>query len=76
MPQPSENSSIDKIEKIPLKNEALSQDEFACKIVITCSNPNKDGKMEVEMDCEGDPDLAAFLLESASNYLDQQSEES
>jgi hypothetical protein len=43
----------------------------ACYVLITCSHPAATGKMEVEMDFEGDEDLAAFLIENASQVFNQ-----
>ncbi|MBS0628862.1 MAG: hypothetical protein JSS30_01400 [Verrucomicrobia bacterium] len=45
----------------------------ACTIFISCNEPNEDGKMHVEMTCEGDHLLAAFLLENAQSILDNNS---
>lgn len=42
----------------------------ACYVLITCTEPNEDGKMEVEMNYEGDESLAAFLVENASQVFD------
>lgn len=42
----------------------------ACYVLITCGEPSKDGKMEVEMTYQGDPVLAAYLVESAQNFID------
>ncbi len=42
----------------------------ACYVLITCTEPNGDGKMEVEMDYEGDESLAAFLVENAGQVFD------
>jgi len=42
----------------------------ACYVLITCGAPSKDGKMQVEMTYEGDPTLAAYLVESAQNFID------
>lgn len=44
----------------------------ACTICISCKEPSEDGKMQVEMTCEGDEVLAAYLLESAQSLLDRQ----
>lgn len=41
-----------------------------CYVLITCGAPSKDGKMEVEMIYQGDPVLAAYLVESAQNFID------
>jgi hypothetical protein len=42
----------------------------ACYVLITCEEPNEDGKMHVEMTYEGDSVLAAYLLENAQSILD------
>jgi hypothetical protein len=42
----------------------------ACYVLITCTEPGADGKMEVEMNYDGDMDLAAFLVENASQVFD------
>ncbi|MCB1136126.1 MAG: hypothetical protein KDK78_07655, partial [Chlamydiia bacterium] len=47
----------------------------ACYVVITCDEPSEGGNMQVEMTYEGDPTLAAFLLDSARDYVDSQIEE-
>ena len=44
----------------------------ACTIHISCNEPTEDGKMQVEMTCEGDQVLAAYLLENAQMILDDQ----
>jgi len=41
----------------------------ACTIVISCKEPSEDGKMQVEMTCEGDEILAAYLLENAQSFI-------
>ncbi len=46
----------------------------ACYVLITCGPPQEDGKMQVEMSYDGDESLAAYLLESAQNVFDNQSE--
>ncbi|MCB1180597.1 MAG: hypothetical protein KDK55_01060 [Chlamydiia bacterium] len=66
MSQPS-GLPVKKIEKMP---NPLEKQEHACKITISCSPPNAEGKMEVEMTYDGDSSLAAFLLESARDYFD------
>lgn len=48
--------------------EALSSEELSF-VLITCSKPSKEGKMNVEMDYEGDRDLIAYLMKSAENYF-------
>lgn len=48
--------------------EALSSEDLSF-VLITCSKPSKEGKMNVEMDYEGDRDLIAYLMKSAENYF-------
>lgn len=50
-------------------NRTLPQ-KNACYVLITCSEPSEDGKMEVEMTYEGDAVLAAYLVESAQGQFD------
>jgi hypothetical protein len=40
--------------------------------MISCDEPAADGKMQVEMTCEGDEILAAYLLENAQSFLNNQ----
>jgi len=40
-------------------------------VLITCSEPSKEGKMEVEMSYEGDESLASFLVDNASQVFDE-----
>jgi hypothetical protein len=42
----------------------------ACYVLITCGHPSQDGKMQVEMSYQGDPTLAAYLVENAQNLID------
>lgn len=46
-------------------------ENHACYVLITCSKPTADGKMEVEMTYEGDRILASYLVQSAQGLLDQ-----
>jgi hypothetical protein len=46
----------------------------ACYVLITCGEPSEDGKMQVEMTYEGDACLAAYLIESAQNFIDNDEE--
>ncbi|NGX48348.1 MAG: hypothetical protein K1000chlam3_01739 [Chlamydiae bacterium] len=48
----------------------------ACTIKISCDEPTEDGKMQVEMTCEGDEILAAYLLESAQSLLNDRAPQS
>jgi hypothetical protein len=47
----------------------------ACYVLITCDEPEEDGNMQVEMSYEGDPTLAAYLLQGAQNFIDEQQHE-
>ncbi len=46
--------------------------QLICSILITCIDSLNNGSMEVDMQVEGDEELALFLLESARQVLDQQ----
>jgi hypothetical protein len=54
-------------------HQALAE-SHACFVLITCSEPSEDGKMQVEMTYEGDPSLAAYLIESAYGLIENQNE--
>ena len=51
--------------------EALAKNH-ACYVLITCDEPSTDGNMQVEMTYEGDATLAAYLLQGAQNFIDEQ----
>ncbi len=66
-------------EKNPSPNLSKKLKEFlshnnACYVLITCGKPSEDGKMDVEMVYEGDESLVAYLIESAQEIIDSQSE--
>lgn len=46
--------------------------DFAGYVLVTCKNATANGQMQVEMTYEGDPVLAAYLLEGAQGYLDEE----
>jgi len=48
--------------------------DHACYVLITCGQPSADGKMQVEMTYEGDPTLAAYLIENAQGFIDQEND--
>jgi hypothetical protein len=58
-----------------LVRRMLENRRNACYVLITCSKPSKDGKMEVELTYDGDLDLASYLVHSAQGYLDDQTAE-
>jgi hypothetical protein len=61
--RPDSNLSVD-------VNKVLSQTNTAY-VLITCGEPSKDGKMQVEMTYQGDEGLASYLLESAQRIIDK-----
>lgn len=62
-------TSVERVKKAVRKNTV-------CYVLITCTKPTKDGKMEVEMSYEGDEALAAYLVESAQSVFEGRIEES
>lgn len=47
-------------------------EKCACYVLITCTEPNADGHMEVSLNYDGDECLAAYLVENASQVFDDQ----
>ncbi len=60
-----ENEAHKRIKKLLAK-------DYAGFVLITCKTPTTKGQMEVEMTYEGDPVLAAYLIEGAQGYLDEE----
>lgn len=54
--------------------DGMDEPQHACRILITCTEPTGDGKMDVEMTYEGDSTLASYLLERAQSYIEQENE--
>lgn len=46
--------------------------EYEGYVLVTCKKPSTDRQMQVEMTYEGDPVLAAYLLEGAQEYLSEE----
>lgn len=46
--------------------------KHVCYVLITCDAPSDGGEMEVEMTYEGDATLAAYLLQGAQTFIDEQ----
>jgi hypothetical protein len=61
------NDKIIPIEKI---KDNLSK-QSACYVLLTCTDPDKDGKMNVDFAYEGDEILAAYLIDNAQKYFDE-----
>ena len=52
----------------------LAQD-YEGYVLVTCKPASSEGKMQVEMSYDGDPVLAAYLMEGAQGYLAEEEEE-
>jgi hypothetical protein len=50
--------------------KTVLKDRYSCYVLITCTAPCKDGKMDVAMNFEGDEDLASYLIENASQVFE------
>jgi len=62
-------------EDVHKKIRKLLAKEYAGYVLVTCKQPISDGRMQVEMTYEGDPVLAAYLLEGAQGYLDEEEQD-
>jgi len=51
-------------------------DKCACYVLVSCQEPDKNGKMDVALNYHGDEDLASYLLESAQQVFVQKRDES
>ncbi len=58
--------------KISEEIKAELSKDHNCYVLVTCNTPTADGKMQVEMTYEGDPVLAAYLLQGAQTFLEEQ----
>lgn len=65
---------MQKVIQIGKIREALGKD-CACYVLITCTQPASDGKMEVELNYEGNEDLAAYLIDSAGQVFEEKSKQ-
>lgn len=54
-----------------LAAKKILKDIYPCFVLITSTEPKKDGKMQVEMDFEGDEDLASMITEHATQIFDE-----
>lgn len=50
-------------------NRTLSENN-SCYVLITCSVPSQDGRMDVAFSYGGDPVLAAYLVEDAQKIIE------
>lgn len=51
---------------------ALLEKEYEGYVLVTCRAADDSGKMQVDMSYEGDPVLAAYLMEGAQEYLEEE----
>ncbi len=49
--------------------------EHASYILITCDKAGTDGRMQVQMSYEGDPDLVSCLIDGAKDVISQEQDE-
>lgn len=54
----------------------LLEKDFEGYVLVTCRPASNDGKMQVEMSYDGDPVLAAYLMEGAQEYLQEEDADS
>jgi len=54
--------------------KALSE-KHTCYVLITCSKPSEEGKMNVELSYDGDENLASYLLQNAQDVFENQIDE-
>ena len=58
-----QNTEINELKKI-LAEKQLSY------VLITCTSPTNEGKMDIELDYLGDQDLLSYLIDSAKNIIE------
>ena len=61
---------MSKIGKVEEEVRKTLEKGCACYVLICCSEPDASGKMQVEMQYDGDEMLAAFLIENAGQMFD------
>ncbi|CDR33832.1 hypothetical protein [Criblamydia sequanensis] len=57
------------------KYRKMLDGKHACYVIITCDEPDDVGRMNVNFSFDGDPALAAFLIDGAKNHLEEENEE-
>lgn len=61
--------------KFRLSHQELKQaltEQYPCFVLITCSEPNAQGQLDVEMVYEGDAHLAAYMVETAQAFIEEE----
>lgn len=62
-------------QKLRLSPQELKQaltEQYPCFVLITCSAPNAQGQLDVEMIYEGDAHLAAYMVETAQAFIEEE----
>lgn len=54
--------------------EALNKNQ-SCYVLITCDQPSENGEMQVKMTYQGDTALAAYLIQGAQYFIDQEEQQ-
>jgi len=52
------------------KIEKMFAEDSSSYVLITCSNPSQEGKMNVEMSSKGDEALISYLIKTAQSHLE------
>jgi hypothetical protein len=55
--------------------QAALDKNLSCYVLITCGQLSEDGQMQVEMTYQGDAALAAYLIQGAQLFIDQEEEQ-
>ena len=70
------NFDISKDKKYSLEEiKKKLNEQHACYVLVTCSEPSEEGKMEVELSFGGEEALASYLLQSAQEIFDEKIDE-
>lgn len=54
--------------------KTMLAENHACYVLITCDEPQEDGRMLVEMSYSGDATMASYLIQGAQAFIDRQME--
>lgn len=62
---------MNKLVKAENKVRKKIEESCTCYVLISCSAPDENGKIDVQMDYEGDETLAAFLVSNAAEIFEE-----
>jgi hypothetical protein len=54
-----------------LVQRMLESQKHASYVLITCGQPAEDGRMDVELTYDGDVNLAAYLVDTAQEIIEE-----